>query len=89
VQKKRPQLPLAEIHALLTGQERTQLTTEATTMRPREKGKPAASKTNPPATDPLADALLFLAAHHGRAISREALMAGLPVLDDHLPPPLF
>jgi ATP-binding cassette, subfamily C, bacterial LapB len=65
------------------------LTTEATTMHPREKGKPAASKTNPPATDPLADALLFLAAHHGRAISREALMAGLPVLDDHLPPPLF
>ena len=81
--------PPTEIHALLTGQERTQLTTEATTMRPREKGKPAASETNPSATDPLADALLFLAAHHGRAISREALMAGLPVLDDHLPPPLF
>jgi ATP-binding cassette subfamily C protein LapB len=39
--------------------------------------------------DPLADALLFLAAHHGRAISREALMAGLPVLDGRLPPPLF
>ena len=41
------------------------------------------------AGDPLADALLFLAAHHGRAISREALMAGLPVLDGRLPPPLF
>ena len=39
--------------------------------------------------DPLADALLFLAAHHGRAISREALLAGLPILDGRLPPPLF
>src|SRR5437868_5130203 len=29
--------------------------------------------------DPLADALLFLAAHHGRALSREALLSGLPV----------
>src|SRR6185312_2777907 len=58
-------------------------------MRPRAKAKPAAPKTNSPASDPLADALLFLAAHHGRAISREALMAGLPVLDGKLPPPLF
>ena len=58
-------------------------------MRPRVKGKAAAPKTNSPAGDPLADALLFLAAHHGRAISREALMAGLPVLDGKLPPPLF
>ena len=41
------------------------------------------------AGDPLADALLFLAAHHGRAISREALIAGLPVIDGRLPPPLF
>jgi ATP-binding cassette subfamily C protein LapB len=56
-------------------------------MRPRAKAKQAANKTA--ATDPLADALLFLAAHHGRAMSREALMAGLPVLDGKLPPPLF
>jgi ATP-binding cassette, subfamily C, bacterial LapB len=56
-------------------------------MRPRAKA--AAPKTDSPASDPLADALLFLAAHHGRAISREALMAGLPVLDNKLPPPLF
>jgi ATP-binding cassette subfamily C protein LapB len=34
--------------------------------------------------DSLADALLFLAAHHGRALSREALLAGLPILDDRL-----
>jgi ATP-binding cassette subfamily C protein LapB len=58
-------------------------------MRPRVKAKPAAPKTNSPASDPLADALLFLAAHHGRAISREALLAGLPILDGRLPPPLF
>jgi ATP-binding cassette subfamily C protein LapB len=29
--------------------------------------------------DPLADSLLYLAAHHGRALSRSALLAGLPV----------
>ncbi|HLJ00223.1 MAG TPA: type I secretion system permease/ATPase [Bradyrhizobium sp.] len=39
--------------------------------------------------DPLADALLFLAAHHGRALSREALLAGLPILDDRLNVALF
>ncbi len=50
--------------------------------------KPAAAVSEP-AGDPLADALLFLAAHHGRAISREALLAGLPILDGRLPPPLF
>jgi ATP-binding cassette subfamily C protein LapB len=65
------------------------VTAQATTMRPRAKAKAGAPNTNSPATDPLADALLYLAAHHGRAISREALMAGLPVLDGKLPPPLF
>ena len=39
--------------------------------------------------DPLTDALLFLAAHHGRAISREALLANLPILDGRLTPALF
>jgi len=29
--------------------------------------------------DPLTDSLLYLAAHHGRAVSRSALLAGLPV----------
>jgi ATP-binding cassette subfamily C protein LapB len=57
-------------------------------MRARPKMKPAAAVSEP-AGDPLADALLFLAAHHGRAISREALLAGLPILDGRLPPPLF
>ena len=36
------------------------------------------------AADPLADALLYLAAHHGRSISRDALLAGLPIIDGKL-----
>ena len=40
--------------------------------------------TSNEAADPLAEALLFLAAHHGRALSREALLAGLPIVDDRL-----
>lgn len=39
--------------------------------------------------DPLSDALLFLAAHHGRALTREALLSGLPILDGHLNVKLF
>jgi len=35
-------------------------------------------------SDPLADALLYLAAYHGRAISREALLAGLPISNARL-----
>jgi ATP-binding cassette subfamily C protein LapB len=34
--------------------------------------------------DPLTDALLFLAAHHGRAMSRNALLTGLPITDGRL-----
>jgi ATP-binding cassette subfamily C protein LapB len=37
-----------------------------------------------PVSDPLADALLDLAAHHGRAMSRAALLAGLPIVDGQL-----
>lgn len=55
-------------------------------VRPKAKPDAAALKR---AGDPLADALLFLAAHHGRAISRDALLAGLPILDGRLPAPLF
>src|SRR6476659_5224924 len=61
-------------------------------MDARPKSRPAAKTPAPPPGppgDPLADALQFLAAHHGRAISREALLAGLPILDGRLPPPLF
>jgi ATP-binding cassette subfamily C protein LapB len=39
--------------------------------------------------DPLVDALLALAAHHGRAVSREALLAGLPIEDGRLGVVLF
>jgi len=42
-----------------------------------------------PVGDPLADALLFLAAHHGRALSREALLGGLPIDDGRLNVALF
>jgi ATP-binding cassette subfamily C protein LapB len=62
--------------------------TSQTTAHPRPKARPAAPESEHHG-DPLADALLFLAAHHGRAISREALLAGLPILDGRLPPPLF
>jgi ATP-binding cassette subfamily C protein LapB len=43
--------------------------------------EPAVAPVEQPAThaDPLADSLLYLAAHHGRALSRSALLAGLPV----------
>ena len=54
--------------------------------KPRARPQPAAAARR---GDPLSDALLFLAAHHGRAISREALFAGLPILDGQLSPALF
>lgn len=63
------------------------MSAEATT-RPRPKVRDASSVSSL-SSDPLADALLFLAAHHGRPISRDVLLAGLPILDGRLPPPLF
>src|SRR5258708_39542250 len=39
--------------------------------------------------DPLAASLTFLAAHHGRAVSREALLGGLPILDGWLSVALY
>jgi len=41
------------------------------------------------AFDPLADALIYLAARHGRALSRDALIAGLPIIDGRLNIKLF
>lgn len=41
------------------------------------------------ALDPLSDSLLFVAAHHGRALSRDALLAGLPVEHNRLGPSLY
>jgi ATP-binding cassette, subfamily C, bacterial LapB len=44
---------------------------------------------SPRKPDTLTDALLHLAAHHGRAISRSALLAGLPIEDGRLTVALF
>ena len=42
-----------------------------------------------PEHDSFSDALLFIAAHHGRAITRDALLSGLPIEHDQLTPNLF
>ena len=42
-----------------------------------------------PSDDPLAASLTYLAAHHGRAVSREALLGGLPILDGRLSVALY
>ncbi|RTL76415.1 MAG: type I secretion system permease/ATPase [Bradyrhizobiaceae bacterium] len=42
-----------------------------------------------PEHDSFSDALLFVAAHHGRAITRDALLSGLPIEHDQLTPNLF
>jgi ATP-binding cassette, subfamily C, bacterial LapB len=39
--------------------------------------------------DPLAASLTYLAAYHGRAVSREALLGGLPILDGRLSVALY
>ena len=44
----------------------------------------APAEINTPRSDPLAASLTYLAAHHGRAVSREALLGGLPILDGQL-----
>jgi ATP-binding cassette subfamily C protein LapB len=43
----------------------------------------------PPIGDPLTDSLLYLAAHHGRALTRDALLAGLPIVDGRLTAQLY
>lgn len=35
-------------------------------------------------SDPLVDSLIYLATHHGRAVSRDALVAGLPLVNGRL-----
>ncbi|WP_426443269.1 type I secretion system permease/ATPase [Bradyrhizobium genosp. P] len=39
--------------------------------------------------DPLSASLVYLAAYHGRAVSREALLGGLPILDGRLSVALY
>ena len=50
---------------------------------------PGQGQSTSASNDPLTDALVFLAARHGRAISREAVLANLPILDGRLTPALF
>jgi ATP-binding cassette subfamily C protein LapB len=53
-------------------------------------GQPSrSSATSSRPADSFSDALLFIAAHHGRAITRDALLAGLPIVDNQLTPKLF
>ena len=47
------------------------------------------SQVKAPADDPLAASLTYLAAYHGRAVSREALLGGLPILDGRLSVALY
>ena len=42
-----------------------------------------------PGNDPLAASLTYLAAYHGRAVSREALLGGLPIVDGRLSVALY
>ena len=42
-----------------------------------------------PGDDPLTASLTYLAAYHGRAVSREALLGGLPILDGRLSVALY
>ncbi|MBR1212621.1 type I secretion system permease/ATPase [Bradyrhizobium sp. JYMT SZCCT0180] len=42
-----------------------------------------------PWRDPLASSLTYLAAYHGRAVSREALLGGLPIIDGRLSVALY
>ena len=49
----------------------------------------ASTKADTLRNDPLAASLMHLAAHHGRAVSREALLGGLPILDGRLSVALY
>jgi ATP-binding cassette subfamily C protein LapB len=58
------------------------------------QGMPAQRVKEPSArpasvSDPLADSLLYLAAHHGRALTRAALLSGLPITDGKLTVELY
>jgi len=54
-----------------------------------DSGMLATTGVNILGQDPLAASLTFLAAHHGRAVSREALLGGLPILDGRLSVALY
>jgi ATP-binding cassette subfamily C protein LapB len=56
---------------------------------PQQRPTEAANTQQMRANDPLLDSLIFLAAHHGRAMTREALLGGLPVVDGRLTVALY
>jgi len=59
---------------------------------PRDEPDPkiiGAAQAKPLENDPLTVSLTYLAAFHGRAVSREALLGGLPILDGRLPAALY
>ena len=49
----------------------------------------AQSRPTPSGDDPLSASLTYLAAYHGRAVSREALLGGLPITDGRLSVALY
>jgi len=51
--------------------------------------EPKQATGRPESDDPLASSLIYLASYHGRAVSREALLGGLPILDGRLSVPLY
>jgi ATP-binding cassette, subfamily C, bacterial LapB len=55
---------------------------------PHARPEPATSGPQA-AGDPLVDSLIFLAAHHGRAMTRESLLSGLPIIDGRLTVALY
>jgi ATP-binding cassette, subfamily C, bacterial LapB len=57
--------------------------------KPQESRRSQGAVSSSEVTDPLSDSLLFLAAYHGRALSREALLAGLPIPENRLSVTLF
>ena len=52
-------------------------------------GAPGSTDGAPGSTDSLADSLIYMAAHHGRAITCEAMLGGLPVPDGRLSVALY
>jgi ATP-binding cassette subfamily C protein LapB len=56
---------------------------------PPSRPNKGANPPPPRGNDPLVDSLIFLAAHHGRAMTREALLGGLPIVDGHLTVALY
>jgi ATP-binding cassette subfamily C protein LapB len=59
---------------------------------PAEQPAPKAAKASEvrtPGDDPLAASLTYLAGYHGRAVSREALLGGLPILNGRLSVALY